>query len=128
MLAVLVILGALANWQAAETLRHGEIFAKLRAYIEARGGFLADLYACGFCLSHWSGMVVTALIFPFVYAKPLDSLLLPVLWLAVVRLSQLGNDWGYGFCRTPRLNKIENMYLEELAKIGGEGKNGLPKS
>jgi hypothetical protein len=75
---------ALANWQAVETFKHGSIFEKPRAWLEARGGFISDLLLCAFCLSHWTGLLLVVL--------HLYDINTPAYVLSAIRVSQLLHD------------------------------------
>lgn len=140
-----LIVAALATWQAVEVWHHSSLFASKRADYEARGGFLADLLGCPYCLSVWVGLAAAALLRlgPLDFAAPgslgwllvqhavstsLRFLELCVWALAVSRLANLGNDLAYPFCRTPRHNRLNvgeqipflEMESQELGDRSGE--------
>lgn len=133
-------LAVLANWQLVETWHHGSIFETPRAWVEAhRGSWWAELLLCPFCLSHWTGLTLTIVMFAtmenlnssyaqfaFIYA------------LALTRLPQVLNDLGYSYWRkhsippttaeSDALNRIANpaiigdaqMKDDNLAKLEKE--------
>jgi hypothetical protein len=117
------VLAALANWQMVETFHHGSLFEGVRARLEAKPGLLSDLMLCPFCLSHWTGVVVTSLAwvplqFPLWWA--------PIFWLAVVRVSNVLNDLGHDRWRTaPNLGK-EMEALADLEKEKNERREREP--
>lgn len=109
-----------ANWQVVETWRHGSIFENAREWLEARPpGFFTDLLLCSFCLSHWTGAAITALLFltmdnlNYTYAQVAF-----VYALGVTRLPQVLNDLGYSYWRkhSSGLSKAQRQALEELAQ------------
>ena len=112
------VLTVLANRQAVETLHHGEIFSNLRARLEARGGFLADLILCPYCLSHWTSILLSAC--ALAYLAPISSWqilrLAPIFWLAVTAGSGILNDLGHAWWRTPKgiTNSAETVDLEDI--------------
>ena len=117
---LLLPVAALANWQAVETYHHGSIFARNRAYWEVRGGLVGELLACPFCLSHWTGMVIAVFVFELYPRDTPGLLLLPVYWLAVVRLSQFFNDRFHAYCRTYRENPEMTKALAALQNLREE--------
>lgn len=99
------ILAPLAAVQLVEVLHHGSLFYRLRCW--ARRMKVSDvpskqlvgkLIGCPFCLSHWAGAVVTLLVLISI-AWPIFAV--PVWWLAIVRASNLINDIGYQWTRSP---------------------------
>ena len=119
---LILLMSALANWQAVETYHHGAIFATVRARYEDRLGFLAELIGCPFCLSHWTAMIFTALAFnsPVVTSGSESWWLVPAFWLATVRLSNVFNDLTHAVCRTPRIDK---ELLESTGLLNGTADN-----
>ena len=113
LLVVLLLINALANWQAVETYHHSALFGSCRAYLETRGGFWADLTACPYCLSHWTALILTGItmvLAQLVCGAPAGWwFILPAFSLAVTRLSNLANDLAHPYCRTPRLNQVDNL-------------------
>lgn len=110
-----LIVAALATWQAVEVWTHSEIMAYRRAWVEARGGRLAGLMGCPWCLSVWvAGLAWTVLVAPEHPPAPtpawpeacLAAVRVACRWfvyvLAVSRLANLGNDLTHDYCRTPR--------------------------
>lgn len=104
---VLLIVASLATWQTVEVLHHSKIAAPLRikALVLAKGSpfevWLAELFLCPFCLSHWVAAIWVIVIFLSHYCTPL--------WLfpctaAVTRLANLGNDYFYGVQRSPKVS------------------------
>jgi len=100
----LVIIAALATWQAVEIWRHSSIMAGFRASVETwQPGRLQELLQCPFCLSvHVALFCVIALIMPCVIGPVGYVVAIPVAALAVARLANLGNDVFRRYCRTPR--------------------------
>ena len=90
-----LIVCGLAAWQAVEVWHHGEIFAGWRsvteswAYLPGRWNaprrFIADLLACPWCTSVWTGWIIVGLWF-----IPWLSWL--VLGLAVSRVANVFHD------------------------------------
>lgn len=123
-MAWLLFLSVVANWQLVETIHHGEIFAGMRARFEARGGLLAELVGCPYCLSHWTAALVTGVSVGSLISNPgsIDWWLVPLFWLAVIRLSNLANDCAHAVCRTPRLEKELAREVESLngTAVAGE--------
>jgi hypothetical protein len=114
-LVLLLSIAALANWAAIEAWHHGSIFANLRGWLEARGGFLSELLLCPYCLSHWTALpllCMLGLLLVGLEVQPHQLISLPVLSLAVTRLSNLMNDLNRGICRTP------NRHNQDLAELG----------
>lgn len=103
-----LVVTALATWQVVEVWHHSALFAGRRAVVEARGGFLADLLLCPFCLSVWAAAAVCAVVVSPVpeaawAAWAAGAAKLFVLAMAVSRLANLGNDLAHTRCRTPRV-------------------------
>jgi len=96
----------LGVWAAVECLHHGAIFERLRAYLEARGGFFSELFVCPYCLSHNVGLLLAAVAETVtVLSTGWSWSILPrylLVWLAAVRLANLGNDLAHDRSRTPR--------------------------
>jgi hypothetical protein len=118
--ATLVAISALSNWAVIEAWRHGEIFAKQRAWLDAQepGKLWVELFMCPYCLSHWSAVPLTALLMlHFDPNRPWwQWLALPVFSLASTRLSNALNDVLYDRCRTPRPPDVSEE-LGELAAV-----------
>jgi hypothetical protein len=113
----LICLAALANWAAIEAFHHGSLFARMRGWLEARGGFCSELLLCPFCLSYWTGMAFAAAVSAWetgLELQPRLLLLWPIYWLAITRLSNVFNDLCRPFCRTPNRHQEE---LDELSRI-----------
>lgn len=118
-----IVVSAVANWAALETWRHGSLFAGVRARLEVRqGGFLADLLLCTFCLSHWTGALILAMVLlmavDFSYWDWWQYAGLIGPWLVVVRLSNLLNDLTRNWCRTPNRTvpvALEDTILKRIA-------------
>jgi len=119
----LLLLAVAANWQLVETWHHGELFARARAWFEARGGLSAELVGCPFCLSHWTAILVTAVVAGSELSNhgSVDWWLVPLFWLAVVRLSNLANDCTHAVCRTPRRYKELAQEMEQLNGVTAAG-------
>ena len=100
----MIVINALCVWAIVEVIHHGTIFAKLRAYTEAKGGFLGELIACPFCLSHWAAAFVTLCSSAHYYsnASPLVITASVLMWLATIRVANLFNDVCYKLTRTPK--------------------------
>lgn len=99
-------LAVLANWQMLETWRHGGIFQEIRARLEAKPPvWWVDLLLCTFCLSHWTALGLTLVVFnEFQFPGHYQYMLVPVYSLAVTRLSNACNDLFYKHCRTPKFD------------------------
>ena len=103
-----LLLCSLAIWGFVEAVHHGSIFDRLRGWLEAREGFIADAVSCPYCFSHWVGMIVAVLavashlreygLIEIVCIPPY----LVLLWIASVRLANTFNDVTHSLCRTPR--------------------------
>jgi hypothetical protein len=119
-LLCLLPVAALANWQVVETLHHGSIFEKTRAYCEVRGGFCCEIWLCPFCQSHWTALLMSLLVSQYVLQRELnwaEWCFLPVYVFAVTRLSNWLNDYFHESCRTPRLKLDDiNQALKDIAK------------
>ena len=124
--------GSIANWQVVETWHHGSLFARTRAWLEVRSGLLPELMLCPYCLSHWTALPITAAAAVGVGSavfNDLQWLLIPVISLAVTRLSNLLNDVCRPVCRTPGRHDSDADLLEEIANAekvrgGGAGEAG----
>lgn len=119
LLALLPVV-ALANWQVVEIMHHGSIFDRTRAYCEASGGVVCNLWLCPFCLSSWTALCMSLLSFAYVLQRELnyfDWCLIPVYVFAIARLSNFLNDYFHEKCRTPRL-KLDDIgaALDEITK------------
>jgi hypothetical protein len=113
----LLLLAALSNWAAIEAFHHGSLFARLRGWLEACGGFVSELLLCPFCLSYWTGAVLAVVISAWESGLELQPRLLilwPIYWLTITRLSNVLNDLCRPFCRTPNRHMEE---LDDLARI-----------
>jgi len=111
-----IVLAVFASCQITEVIRHGSIFAPLRARIEARGPFWADLIGCGFCLSHWaSGFVTLVLLVGHyimeLFGYPMNPFVAVLVWLVVTRGSNLLNDLTKQWSRTPSGDELEIIPL-----------------
>jgi hypothetical protein len=122
-----LIVAALATWQAVEIWRHSILFADQRATWEARGGRLAELLLCPWCLSVWVALLCVICVQPHKYAVPLvdiaASWVRGFIWaLAVSRLANLGNDLTHSWCRTPRIKVPAQApgYREESSTLSLE--------
>lgn len=93
---------ALAVWHAIEVWHHGSIFADARARLELSSGFFVDLLLCPFCLSLWVSLILTGWYLAAQYLPGTLWYQLPVVALAVCRLSNLANDLLHNWSRTPR--------------------------
>ena len=121
-LILITTLAAGANWQMVETFHHGSIFEKFRAQMEVREGFIPELLSCPFCLSHWTAAGFTALVLA---CHPVEGwmYLAPIIWLTIVRMSNVMNDVGHRFCRSPK-NPVIEEELAALDDIGQPEENG----
>ena len=100
----------MAVWAIVECYHHGKIFAEVRAYWDAKGGFLGELQGCPYCLSHWVSLLVCVAwaVYRFEEHSP-DSLrswvgvvcYVIIQAFVVVRGANLANDWIYEWGRTP---------------------------
>jgi hypothetical protein len=129
-LATIVAISALSNWAVIEAWRHGEIFNKPRAWLDAQepGKWWVYLLQCPYCLSHWTAAPMLALL--LVYDDPFRPwwqwLSLPVLSFATTRLSNAFNDVLHDRCRTPKAPDMDEE-MSELAEIA-EGSNESTKA
>jgi len=111
-------MAVLANWQVLEIWRHGSLFTGIRARLEARGGIVAELLLCTFCLSNWTAATLAALILCRRFGASWDALMWwPVLTLAIARASNVLNDLTHSACRTPRLEDD----IRRMDKVGDGG-------
>lgn len=103
----LLVVAALAVWEALEIWNHSSLFARLRARVELWDHLGGDLLRCMFCLTPWVSLVVlTALVWTELHLRV-------IAWaLAVARLANLGNDLTHYLCRTPRL-ELPNPLLDD---------------
>jgi hypothetical protein len=101
-----LVIYALAVWQTVEVIHHSELFAGLRLWADLEsqdnfadtGPFVGRAIGCPFCLAHWVAIGYSVLL-----CTPLGGLVSWWTWvLAVVRLSNIGNDLIGDRCRTPR--------------------------
>ena len=101
---LLFVLAALTTCQITETVRHGSVFASFRAWVESRGDYWAELIGCGFCFSHWAGVIAALLVsghLVFGSQISIDPFLFVLFWLSAVRSANLINDLTKAFSRTP---------------------------
>jgi hypothetical protein len=107
-----VAVASLACWQAVEVWHHSELTATLRARVQVREGFFADLLGCPYCLSVWVGWLcclTLSLAAPGyppgragAAAEALRRVAVsPLLGLAASRLANAYNDASRRWCRTP---------------------------
>jgi hypothetical protein len=107
-----LIVAALATWQIIEIWHHSLLFAGRRAVVETWTGKLGELLVCCFCLSPWVALLCvlilqsqgTGLVVWFAKAV--------IMALAAARLANLGNDYFYTVCRTPKFS-LDDLNLEE---------------
>lgn len=102
---VVVLLAALATWQAVEVIHHAQIAQPIRTWARdaaAAGGvwaFFGKAIECPFCLSHWVALTMVVVL------SPQSSLFMwALMTLAAARLANVANDviGGLGFDRTPK--------------------------
>jgi hypothetical protein len=60
----LVFLLSLANASMSFTIAEMKVFSAFREWIKARNNWLGDLFFCGYCLGHWSALLLTAIYQP----------------------------------------------------------------
>ncbi len=124
-----LIVAALATWQAVEIWHHSSIAAGWRARTELWQGRPGELFGCPFCLSVWAALGSIAVLGYNPPALTGDYASLLGWWhaltdikeicsnivtavqfflyaLAVSRLANLGNDVFHAWCRTPRSNHL----------------------
>lgn len=115
MLLIDLLAVSLAVWQTGEIWRHGRILSGLRDQIDWLGGPIADLLLCPFCLSVWLGWLFCLLLVlrgQLTAAEP--YIIVFVYGLAASRLANLANDLFHAYCRTPRVNVVEeNVDVED---------------
>jgi len=105
-----IFVAALSAWALTEVIRHGSIFERQRAWLEARGGPIAEWIGCAFCFSHWAALLTSAgtlFVWEDVLWEWTTLVKLLLVWLCAVRLANLGNDLTHKWCRTPREEEIE---------------------
>ena len=95
-----VVIASFANCAAIEAFHHGEIFARLRAWLETRKGFLPELMSCPFCLSYWTPLPLLLLCLWHDLTFYQLPALVP-LSFAVTRMSNLLNDALHTWCPFP---------------------------
>lgn len=111
-----------ANCAVMEAWHHGEIFAGLRARVEAKSGFLAELLSCPFCFSHWTPLPLLTLLLWHDFDVCRLAALIP-LSFAVTRMSNILNDVLHSRCRTPRVDaglQDEVNELNLVAQVKGD--------
>ena len=108
MTVITVLISAFAVWEIIEIWHHSSLFASKRAYLEARGGWLADMMLCPFCFSVWVSFLVIFILKMDVHLTQhvprwvIDCIQLPLYGFAVARLANLLNDFTHKSCRTPK--------------------------
>jgi hypothetical protein len=118
---IAAVIATFANCAVIEAVHHGEIFARVRAWFEAREGFLSELVGCPFCFSYWTSLPLLLLCLWHVLTLYQLPALIP-LALAVTRMSNLLNDVLHAWCRTPRVaEEIQNEIASlDLLTQGGD--------
>ena len=122
-----IVISFLAAWALTETARHGTILERPRAWLEARGGLIAEWISCGFCFSHWAAFLSSGASL-YVFEEFWDSktiIKLLLVWLCSIRLSNLGNDLTHCWCRTPRMEEIK-FDAEDPKQVVAEESAHLP--
>lgn len=127
-----LIVAALATWQIIEIWHHSLLFAGRRAVVETWTNKLGELLVCCFCLSPWVALFCTLVVYcNDVHIEWLNRIIGQdtrlAIWfaksvitaLAVSRLANLGNDYFYSICRTPRF-KVEDLNIETEFETGTE--------
>jgi hypothetical protein len=107
----------MANWGAVETWHHGSLFSRARAWLEVRTGLCSELMLCPYCLSHWTAMLVSAVLaagFDIAVFHDNRVVLLAPVALAITRLSNLSNDLCRRWCRTPGRHDPDVELLNDL--------------
>lgn len=109
------MVAAVAAWGLGETCRHGSLFENLRARLEARGGLLHEWISCGFCFSHWTAALTSALAVALFEAEvgPETGLRLFLVWVCATRLSNVLNDVFYPTSRLDKEPVIEYQDHDE---------------
>ncbi len=111
-----LFISGMSVYVTTNVIRHSELFSELRAYIEARGGFVARVTSCGYCASFWVAipfvipMIITAL-----YYYPLALMWAPVYWLCLVGVANLIHDLLRPIDQTPKVD-VEHE-LADLDRI-----------
>lgn len=118
-----LIVAALATWQIVEIWHHSALFVNSRAAVENWENKIGQLLSCPFCLSPYAAAAVLCCLTLRVPTSGLASWLAIFLSyvvllaqaaihaFAVARLANLGNDFFYTYCRTPRFTI--NEFFEE---------------
>lgn len=108
---LLIVLASVATCQLTETIRHGSIFAGLRARIEARGPLWSEWIGCGFCFSHSAAAMAVLLIAGHLVLSSrgwiVDPFVLALIWLTAVRGANLLNDLTKTWSRSPSGKDID---------------------
>ena len=81
-----LFLFSFVNASISFTFAESRLFRGLRAWLKARSLFLGELVECGYCVGHWSAMLLTAIyrLRVFQFWWPLDFLVtvLALAWLS----------------------------------------------
>jgi hypothetical protein len=102
MTLTILVISALATWQAVEIWRHSSLFADWRAITETWDNKVGELLHCPWCLSVWvATLFATLLYFSDVWLLGIVSQMF-IFGLAISRLANLGNDYFKQYSRTPR--------------------------
>jgi len=101
-----LVVAVLASNAVVEFFRHSQLVEEWRLYWNTTTNFTSRLMRCGYCLSHWTAVVVFLFfISPRVFFGPsvwTEVLLSPAYILAIIRLSNLVSDLSHPFSRSPR--------------------------
>jgi len=80
---------ALAIGTVSMTITKANVFAWLRNWLDDRNDFLADLFSCPYCMSHWVALGVMFMYQPLLIDTGSRWPDLAVSWFALVALGSL---------------------------------------
>lgn len=84
-----IVVMALAVGTVSMTITKANIFEWLRNWIETKNDFLADLFSCPYCMSHWIALGLMFLYRPLILDTGNQWPDLFVSWFALVGLGSL---------------------------------------
>ena len=84
-----VVVMALAIGTVSMTITKANVFEWLRDWLDKKNDFLADLFSCPYCMSHWVALVLMFVYQPLVLDTGNKWPDLAVSWFALVALGSL---------------------------------------
>jgi len=84
-----VVVMALAIGTVSMTITKANVFEWLRSWLEDRNDFLADLFSCPYCMSHWIALGVMFMYQPLLIDTGSRWPDLMISWFALVALGSL---------------------------------------